>query len=139
NRARLSGEPRPLRRAPAHPPHVDRRRQRESRRLTGAVFAPAPIRRALVVNSRGRFLPRPNMTTLQNLVAATAACLVMVTFQTPAAAAENATITNANDGWAAFRKCSEIREDQARHGVEARVPRLDTSTRMRRARTRSSA
>jgi hypothetical protein len=55
------------------------------------------------------------MTTLQNLVATTAASLVMMMLQAPASAAENATITNADDGWAAFRKCAAIREDRARH------------------------
>jgi hypothetical protein len=55
------------------------------------------------------------MTTLQKLAASLAAGLVMMIFQAPAGATDNATLTNADEGWAAFKKCSAIREDRARH------------------------
>jgi hypothetical protein len=55
------------------------------------------------------------MTRMKKLGAAAAACLVMTTHLATARAAESATITNAQDGWAAFTKCAAIKDDKPRH------------------------
>jgi hypothetical protein len=55
------------------------------------------------------------MTRMKKPAAAAAACLVMTTLLATAHAADSATITNAQDGWAAFTKCAAIKDNKARH------------------------